>query len=136
MFFNLKSWLVHRKQIQKSKSTRKYTMHRRSASTILSLATVYSLLCLDSSTTNLKAREYVARYNPLRLFHVAASELSKPCQTFVAVCSYLSADRAERKYRRWGRKSFGEPQDIFSPCVTDIHLFSSNSPSIYMTTSF
>jgi len=98
------------------------------------------LFCLKSEFSNLKPREYVPRYNPLRLFHVAASELSKPCQTFVAVCFYLSTDRdIPRKVPVLGEKSCGKPQDISSPCDADIHrihLFSSNSPSIYVTTSF
>lgn len=72
-------------------------------------------LFLTSSSSNLKARKYMARYNPLRLFH-AASELSKPCQTFVPVCFYLSTNRGI--FQGKGRvltlraKSYEEPQDI------------------------
>lgn len=65
------------------------TRHR-STLTELSRAAVFS--GLNSEFSNLEPREYVPQYNPLRLFHVAASKLPKHCQTFVAVCFYPSTD--------------------------------------------
>lgn len=87
-------------------------MRSRSAST--EAVSRRCLFCLNSEFSNLKSREYVPQYNPLRLFHVAASELSKPCQTFVAVCFHLSTDRdISRKVLALSEKNLAESRKIF-----------------------
>lgn len=100
-----------------------------------------SLECFTFGSSNLKARKYMARYNPLRLFHTRRERAFETLPNFrrrllLSECGPRYPKEEERYWR--SKENLAKSRKIFpSPCTADIHrihLFSSNSSPIYVTT--